>query len=290
MSGTQITHQGTAGSDPMITWEVVPTGGIIVLNLASAAPAATWVLTRYVNNGGALSNPTVLMSAPSEVQNLFIDLGDQTNVPLNPLNLYAYKFATGLGQVVTDPITVSGSIILEPDHLTSIMVRTMQAGLQSLVLPSQFAQRPTFSFAMPITTQMRFPMILLNLELLQQREIPIGQGNALDMVHNTYNVPAIALRRYVARVFTTNVDERDFYRDAVIGIFYSILAPLLQKIGTNTNHSFQAANGQIVGESMQPGAFYSEIAMQFSGLYNVAVSTYFPVIEHIVPAPIISAP
>lgn len=274
-----ITYQGEAGSDPSITWQTLPTGGIVVLDLASAGPASSWVLTRYVYNSGVLVSPTVLLKAPSNQEIYFIDLGDGTNTPLNPANLYVYEFSTSEGQVRTDPITVSGTIILQPDHLTAIMVRALQAGLQSLVVPGSFAQRPTFSFAMPITTQMRFPMILLNLDLLQQEEIPIGQGVIHPVAgQSMYNVPAMALRRYIARLYTTTVEERDFYRDAIIGIFNTILTPLFQKVGVNTNHSFQASNGQIVGDQMQPGAFYAEVAMQFSGLYNVAVSTHFPLI------------
>lgn len=272
---------GTAGTDPRIAWQVLPTGGIVVMDLASEGPPASWLLTRSVVGVSGLTHTTSLVSGSADEIPFFIDLGDgnNQNVPLDPASLYAYEFTTSMGTVSTETICVSGTITLEPDHMTSILARSMQAGLAALSLPAQFTQRPTFSYAMPITTQLRFPMVILNLDLLQQQEIPIGQGTMAEVINNIYNVPAQALRRYVVRVYTTNVEEREFYRDAVIGIFNTILTPLFQRIGQNTHHSFQAVNGQIVGDQMQPGAFYAEIALQFSGLYNVAVSSYFPTIE-----------
>lgn len=275
--------QGEAGVDPRVKWRVLPTGGIVVLNLESTAPSATWNLTRYIVSGSTLTDPVELWTGGPDRIPVYIDLGDggTQNVPLSPLSLYAYEFETSAGSVTTETLCVSGTIVLEPDHMTKILARAMQAGLASLSLPTQFTQRPSFSYAMPITTQLRFPMVIMNLDLLQQQQIPIGGGIGEPVIGGLYNIPAMALRRYVMRVFTTNVDERDFYRDAIIGIFNTILVPLFQQIGQDVNHSFQAANGQVVGDQMQPGAFYSEIALQFSGLYNVGVSSYFPSVEEI---------
>lgn len=280
-----VSFQGTAGTDPSIGWHVLPTGGIVVLDLDSTGDPSSWVLTRSVVGVSGLTDAATLVSGSAEALPVFIDLGDggQQNVPLDPTSIYRYEFATTKGVVTTDTISVSGTIILERDYMSRVLARSMQAGLASLVLPSGFSQRPSFSYSMPITTQIRFPMILINLELLQQHEIPIGQGIAGDEYHNTYNTPSVAMRRYIVRIYATTVDERDFYQDAVIAIFNTILSPLFQRIGQDVNHSFQAANGQIVGDQMQPGAFYSEIALQFTGLYNVGVSTYFPLIEVINP-------
>jgi hypothetical protein len=276
-------QQGEAGTDPRIKWQVLPTGGIVVLNLASTALPSSWNLTRYVVDGSTLTDPVQLWDGGSDAIPVYIDLGDggTQNVPLSPLSLYSYEFSTSTGSVSTETLCVSGTIVLEPDHMTKVMARAMQAGLAALSLPTQFTQRPSFSYAMPVSTPLRFPIVVMNLDLLQQQQIPIGQGIPAEIVNGLYNVPAQALRRYVLRVYTTNVDERDFYRDAIIGIFSSILVPLFQQIGQDVNHSYQAANGQIVGDQMQPGAFYAEIALQFSGLYNVGVSPYFPLIEHI---------
>ncbi len=287
-----MSFSGNAGGDPSIYWQVSPTGGVVVLNLHSIADPATWSLSRsgvsYLPTGvsGAIVSgsvgPVLLVSGAAQTIPFFVDIGDGTNTPLNPQTLYSYRFATAQGIAITDPISVSGAIVLEPDHLTRVLGRSLQAGLVSLVLPTNFTQRPTFSYSMPVTTQMRFPMVLLNLDLLQQESIPIGQGQPSQIVDNSYSVPAMAMRRYVVRVFATNVDERDFYRDAVIAIFNTILTPLLAKIGVNTSHRFQASNGQIVTDQMQPGAFYAEISLQFSGLYNVTVSTNFPIIGSVI--------
>lgn len=274
---------GKSGTDPSIGWGVISTGGIVLLDLASTAAPESWSLVRSVVGVSGLTNQTVLVSGAAEAIPVYIDLGDgnNQNVPLDPATLYQYEFSTSQGVATTDTICVSGTIVLEPDHMTRLMARAMQAGLASLVLPTHFMQKATFSYAMPIVTQLRFPMVLMNLDLLQQTEIPIGQGLQTDYQKNFNSYPSIALRRYVLRVFTTNVDERDFYRDAVIGIFNTILTPLFQRIGQDVNHTYQASNGQIVGDQMNPGAFYAEIALQFAGLYNVGVSTYFPTIEAI---------
>jgi hypothetical protein len=265
----------------MLSWETVPCGGIVALDLQSAALPASWVLTRYVSGVAGLSTGTVLVSGATDAIPFYIDIGDGTNAPLNPQTLYVYGFSTSAGTVYSDTITVSGAIVLEPDSMTRVLGRCLEAGLVSLVLPLQFKAKPTFSYAMPITTQLRFPMVIMNLDLMQQEEIPIGQGIDTDSTRNFYNVPANVMRRYVVRVFATTVDEREFLRDAVIAIFSTLLMPLLSRLGQNVSHSFQASNGQMVADQMQPGVFFAEISLQFSGLYNIGVSTYYGPIDFI---------
>lgn len=271
-----------AVADPSIDWQIAPTGGIILLKLHSLAPPGGWTLTRSVLVGSTLTESTVLVSDPVAPQPVFLDIGDRLKTPLDPTKQYVYAFTTAAGTATTPPIQPAASIKLEPDHITEVLLRALQSGVRSLVLPAAFNHRPTVFFAMPMGIQPTLPMISLNDTLLQQGDIPIGQNNRYNFQNNRYDIYGQAMRHYTIAVMTTTADERQFYRDAVLGIFNAILGPILGAIGENTTHRFQVHNSQVTSADTQPGFYFSEILLEFSGSFTVGVSTSFGLIENIV--------
>lgn len=269
-------------SDPSIDWQIAPTGGIIILKLHSLAAPSSWILTRAVQVGGALTESTVLVSDPATIQPVFLDIGDHLKTPLDPAKQYIYTFTTAAGTAITAPIQPAASIKLEPDHMTEVLLRALQSGVRSLLLPATFNHRPVVYFAMPMGVQPTLPMITLNDTLLQQGDIPIGQNNSHDFRHNRYDITGQAMRHYTIAVMTTTPQERQFYRDAVLGIFNAILGPILNSIGENTTHRFQVHNSQVTSADTQPGFYFSEILLEFTGSFNVGVSTSFGLIENII--------
>lgn len=272
---------GSVGSDPNISWQVAPTGGIVILKLASAAPAVSWSLVRSVVSGSNLVEQTTLFTAPECIQPVFLDIGDGTKAPLNPTQNYQYAFTTASGTVVTPQILPSASITLEPDHLTAILLRALTSGFRSLVIPAGFSNRPQVFHAMPMGIQPTLPMVSLNGTLMQQADIPIGQNNPNNIDTNTLVIGGLALRHYTIAVMTSTVDEREFYRDAVLAIFNAILGPILNAIGENATHRFQVHSSQVTGAGQQPGFYFSEILLELTGSFSVAVSTTYGVIESI---------
>jgi hypothetical protein len=273
---------GTVGSDPRMAWQVAPTGGIVILKLWSAALASSWSLVRSIVSGAATSQQVTLFSSPGSPVPVFVDVGDGTKAPLDPALSYQYTFRTSAGTVTTDPIIPSASIVLEQDQLTTIMLRALTSGVRSLVLPASFRNTPPVFHAMPMGSQPTIPMISLNGTLLQQGDIPIGQNNPNNMTDNMLIIGGQALRHYTIAVLASTVEEREYYRDAVLAIFHSILGTILAAIGENASHRFQVHSSQVTGDGMQPGFYYAEILLELTGSFAVGVSTTYGAIREIV--------
>lgn len=268
--------------DPSMTCSVAPTGGIVVLKLASSAPAATWSLVRGVVSGGTTVGQTILFTGPSEVQPVFLDIGDGLKTPLDPTQQYEYTFTTGAGVATSGPVQPSAEIELEPDHMTAVLLRGLQSGVRSLKLPAAFKNAPSVFHAMPMGSIPTLPMISLNETLLQQGDIPIGQNNLANLTSNSQVVGGQALRHYTIAVLTLTVEEREYYRDAVLGIINALLGPVFEAIGENSTHRFQVNSSQVTGDAMMPGFYFAEILWEFTGTFSVGVSTTYGVVEQIV--------
>src|SRR4051794_30796715 len=98
-----------SGTDPRMSWQVAPTGGIVILKLRSAAPASTWSLVRAIVSGGSTTQQVTLFSSPGSAVPVFVDIGDGTKAPLDPTLSYQYTFTTSAGTVTSDPIIPSAA-------------------------------------------------------------------------------------------------------------------------------------------------------------------------------------
>lgn len=269
-------------SDPSLTYSVLPTGGLISLGLTSAAND-TWTLTRAVSGASGLSTPVTIYDGPClagisndpPMEMTFIDANDGSPLPLDQNTAYVYTFTTSNGFATTPPITPSVSIEIEPDPLVDLIIKMLTAGVQALRIPAGFPNKPTFLHSMPVNSQPSLPLIAINQDLMQQEHVGIGDGIDPDMKLNRYTVSAIVSRRLNVTVATTTVEERKFYRDAILTIWRAMLGPFLGVIGQDINQRFQAADNQNVEPNSQPGWYYSEIMLDFSGTFNVGVTTNY---------------
>lgn len=271
-----------------ITVEVLPTGGVVGLTMYSLDQKGPWTLTRSLV--GSTAAPTILYDGPPMAPSgnpaigiPFIDAGDGTSLPLNPTKQYAWTFTTFNGTVTTAPIFPICSITVEPDHLSSLMIKMMQAGVESLRVPAGYNNKPTVMHAMPLTGNPPLPLISVNEDLLQQEYVGIGDSVNTDIRLNQYVLSAIVKRRYSVTVITTTTDERKFYRDAIISIFRTMCGPALGRLGSNISHQFQAADSQEVSRDQQPGFYYSVVMLEISGNFNVTVTTDYGLVEVINP-------
>jgi hypothetical protein len=272
---------GEAGTDPKIGWAVSPTGGIVTLRLGSNADSETWTLTRGVVSGGVVVESTTLFQFLDTPPLVFVDIGDQLQTPLDPTKLYRYTFTTVSGSVSTDDLSPAVTLTLEPDSLTQILIRALQAGLRSLVIPTEFKKRPSVFHAMPMGSLPPLPFVSVNDTLLQQDSIPIGQNSVPMNTENRYAVGGLANHGYTIAIFTTTSQERTFYKNAVIGIFTAALGPIMEAIGENATHRFIANSSQMVSEDTQPGFYYVEIGLEMVGNFQIGVSTQYGVINEI---------
>jgi hypothetical protein len=269
-------------TDPSLYYTVSPTGGIITLQPASDADPATWELQRFVSVSGVEVSGVVLWQGAPGVMPLqvFIDIGDGANAPLNSGQLYAYRFSTGTGVVDTGPLSPSCSILLEQDHVSAVLYRALQSGIAALKLPAGFNNGPVVMHAMPLAGEgtPTLPSISFNESFGQEAEYRIGENVDDDQQWNQFQVASQAIRHYTVFVMTATPREREYYKDAVIGIFNAILGPILNKIGNNVTHRFQFSSSQLVGRSNEPGFYFSEVMLEFTGLYSTGiVTTYGPI-------------
>lgn len=275
--------QGLVGTDPAIRYTVSPTGGIIVVQPKSAADFGSWTLTRFVSVSGQAVSGVVLSQGVSGQPPLqvFVDIGDGANTPLDSNQLYVYGLTTANGTVETPALSAACTIIIEQDHINSILFRALQSGIAALALPAGFNNRPTITHAMPLAGAgvPTLPSIAFNETLLQPQNFRIGEDVDTDSLVNEFQISTQALRHFTIFVMTSNVREREYYKDAVIAIFSGLL-PILDKIGNNISHRFQVSSSQLTGRQNEPGFYFSEILLEFTGLYTVGVTTSYGVIEH----------
>ena len=288
---------GTVGTDPSIYYELVPCGGVVSLQLQSSTVSG-WSLTRYVDQGGTLVSGTSLLlpdptPAPAGSTYIpyinYIDIGEGLNAPLNQSLAYAYTFTVVSGgtdvSITTPAISVGATLTINQDDLTQIFIRVMQAGLNALIVPNNFKRKPSVFHAMPVAGQPTLPFVAISQVTMQQVQVPIGQNVMSNYQSNLLSITDLTKRRYSIAIMTTTAEEREFYRDAVISIFKTILGPLLESIGQNVSHDFMVDTGQVTQDRDAPGFYYCECLVEITGTFNVTVSTNYGFIADIDPTP-----
>lgn len=270
-----------------ITPSVVPTGGAIILDFtldSEITPKSPMTLSRAISTDGTLSAFTQLYTG--NALQLFIDVGDSLPKPLAPGTSYVYRVTDATGALEqTEPLLPTGSILIDPDGLTSLLIRLLQAGVSNMTLWPGI-KLATVSNAMPITGFPTLPFVVVNLDLIQQENVPIGQNTEQPDGSNIWTVASYAKRIWRVSVLSTTAAERDFYRDGLIAIFQSLLGSVFSALGSNMSHRFQAASGQTSDEyqGKSPGFYFADVMMEVLGVFNTTIQTSFGLIETITTA------
>lgn len=269
-------------TDPALYYTVSPTGGVITLQPMSHSDPSSWVLERFVSVSGVEVSGVVLwQGAPgASALQVYVDIGDGANVPLDLTQLYSYQFTTVNGTVDTGPLSPACSIVLQRDHISEILYRSLESGIASLKIPAEFNNLPMVTHAMPLAGEGMppLPAITINETFLQETEYRIGENVDDDQEWNEFQVASQAIRHFTIFIMSASSREREYYKDAVIAIFNAILGPVLNKIGNNVTHRFQSSSSQVVGRANEPGFYFCEILLEFTGLYSTGiVTTYGPI-------------
>jgi hypothetical protein len=265
-----------------INTSVLPTGGIIILDLyadqnpvtfqRSVSGSAVW---QTLYEGDYTKNLTV--PGATDLYQLWIDDGSMMGAPLSATTPYIYRLTDASGNSVeTPPITPNAALTVEQDQITSIMIRVMQAAFTNMVMPAGF-MRPHVMHAMPLSLggNPRLPIITVNLDYGPvMEEVPIGQG--IDSIGgNTYVLTAQVRRRYSISALCLSAEEREFYRDAVIGVF-SAMAPLVfGRIWDDTRFTYQAYSSQKTNDEYGPGFYFAQVMLDMVGSLNTTITTNY---------------
>lgn len=267
---------------PRITTQVVPTGGAIALNIVGAVSGVA-TLMRTASGEAAVSLYT------GTVCGYYLDIGDKLPSPLKATTPYQYAYTDATGTTTTDWITPNAYMVIQNDPLLQVMIRLIQAACDNVVLPTGVS-RPQVSNAMPMGGQIPLPLVVVSEDLIQQAAVPIGQSVphqpstmaiGIGGIASGYTIIGQATRTYRVSVLAKDVITRDFFRDLILGMFNSIYGPVLQPMGVDVTHRWQATTGQIVDPKMGivPGFYYSELMLTAEGTLNVSIYPQYGTIE-----------
>ena len=263
---------------------------------ASAIPTGGAALVQYVVSGAftlsrAVSGMPYTQLASGFVQFttnenplIFIDIGDGLPGPLDPTAFYLYQLSDANGVLTSEPVQPASTVVLDIEPLTGILIRLFQGALNASVLPPGIVTPGKITLAMPVNSFLPLPIITLNLDLLQQEGVPIGQSfphvNQLD---GSFVIFGQAKRIYTISILAADGLTRDFFREALVRWWLAIITFALQPIGQSTSHRYQVASGQVAkdADGKAPGFYYADLMIELNGSFNVSISQNFGLIEKI---------
>lgn len=255
------------------------TGGAVILQ---PAVSGAWTLDR------AVSGNTFVQIASGNYMGtgVFIDTGDGLPGPLDPTAFYLYQLTDVNGTVTSPAIQPSNAVNLDIEPLTSMLIRLLQGAINGIVadgsIPPGVAPPNKVLLAMPIGGLPALPIITINLDLLQQTEIPIGQSFPfVNQRDGSFVLIGNAKRVYTISVLASDALTRDFYREAIARWWLVIVSTVLTKIGQNVGHRYQVASGQVAKDEKMPGFYYSDLMVELNGAFNVDITPSYGLIETI---------
>lgn len=276
---------------------VIPSGGAVGLAFSTAA-SGTIVLSRATSGVSGISAfDTLYSGAPltdSGSGQFYLDIGDLLPGPLDISQLYVYRLTDVNGTLQSAPISPVNSVLLEPDSLTPIFMRIMQGGVDSTTLPAGINSAQVLQ-AMPLNGMPPLPIIVCLPELVQQEYVPIGQ-NVINPVtdpnasQNIWTISEYAKRVYRVSIMSTSAIEREYYRDSIVAWWKIMLATVLQPMGYDLHHRYQAASYQVSDAQggQQPGFYGCDVALEFIGSRNIATVSAYGLINTIAVTGVIS--
>lgn len=268
---------------PVAHIKVVPTGGTIVLNitLSTGLDVNATNITIVRNNITASTSTTIYTGVYTPV---FLDDGEKLPNYLDFATTYSYTVTDPGGTVVTRELIPAAQLVVTQSYLDKLLFRLFSAGINALVIPANLLP-PTGRTkirvlqAMPSNGSDILPLVVMNLDLEQQEAIQIGHDVNSSWT-NLWTIPSVVFRRYSISVLTETSEERDYYKDACVGILYTMMQGLIE-IGQDLSYKYQVAQSQVAEGDKSPGFFEAEVMLDIQGIFNVSVRTDYPVTETI---------
>ena len=268
---------------PVIEATVIPTGGAVRLDMpgytAIGSETISFMsLSRAVSGATGIGPFTLLFSgAPQPV---YLDVGDCLPGPLTVSGQYVYQLTDPTGTSQIGPVVPGPSLLPQSDPLTNILIRLLQAGISNVTAPAGF-NIPQITTKMPVGGLQALPFIVINLDLIQQSEVGIGQDIVNPSAGNGWTIWVNAKRVWRVSILAQSVEERDFYRDTLISIYQVILATVFDQIGVGVTRDIQAASGTDANEweGRVPGFYYADIMFTADGVLNTTIVTGYGLTE-----------
>lgn len=218
----------------------------------------------------------------------FVDPGEQLPTGLLSGSNYLWQFIDSVGSVQVGPIQPSSTLIFEDYWLTPLFVKMLRNGIDNLSLPPGVDRAEVFH-DMPINSFPPIPAITVSQVLFKQEAIGIGQDipNPLYNQNAIWTIPAIVENNWQVTVWAKSVETREYYRDATVGIFESLIPSVFLNIGQNITHKFMAHNYIFIEEikGFLPGFYCADLLFTMNGMFNIPIQTNYPPITGIYSVP-----
>ncbi len=247
-----------------------PPGGTVTFQISGFASGAGSQMTI----GRAVSGDAYTQIFSGLPQVVYIDPGEGLPVGLSTGSNYFWQFQDSAGLVTVGPIQPAPYLVFQDYWLTAALVRVIRNGVDNLILPNS-TQRAEVFHDMPLAGFQALPAITISQVLFQQEAIGIGQQapHPLAKQNGMWSIPAVVQNTWMITVFAKDVQTREYYRDAVIGIYESSLDSVFARAGQNISHSFQCHNYQWTDDlhGVSPGFYCCDIMFKQSGMFTIGV-------------------
>jgi hypothetical protein len=173
--------------------------------------------------------------------------------------------------------------------MTPLLIRLLQVALNNLPRPDGIGV-VQITTRMPVNGWQAMPCIVVNLYLIKQSEVEIGEDVENPLPDNTWTLWVNATRTWRVTILSSAVDERDYYRDALLSVFRVLKATVFSQIGQNVRHSFQAESYASVDEmnGIIPGFYGADLLLTLDGVFPAALMTNYPPIAAVASNPTIT--
>lgn len=250
------------------------TGGVILLNIASQALPSTWSLVRTY---GDQSTSIPVVSSTGEGFRVYLDSGYNLDGALPTGVAITYTLTTANGST-SATVTLAPKIYLTSDSFLETITAALKATVKNVVLPdsTSFLNRATVRQAMPLTQSPPLPFISVEEVAQHQAHRQIGAHVDPDTTRNIWVIAEQADLRYHIGVFTRSIEERQFWKSAVLATLKALVAQIAPVLGQDNTVSYQISQGQVPPEDLPPGFYFAEVGFNISGPTSIVVKTDYP--------------
>ncbi len=249
----------------VVSPSVMPSGGAIVLNISCNSETIT--VTR---NGSQIYSGN------------YVPILLDTN--LSPSQNYSYVISDSNGnQETLPPITPTSSLVIDVLDISSILIQIFNSAMKSLTFPPGILKPKYVATAMPNAILNPAPFISIYENVVKQSQIPMGQQTT-PITDSDNLLPIIVRRDFTIFSLHENPNERDYYRNMMIGIVNTSLNGLFAAMGQNITHDFVCESGQLAQDhkATSPGFYFNELLFTLTGPMNFGISNQYLPINKIV--------
>ena len=278
---------------PAVTFTVMPTGGAVLMQFPGYPPyvpvlpsgVTTLSIQRAVSGSTGLSAFTQVYSGLPLAAFLDVNDGEVTSsLPLDASKSYVWQVGDDTGATQFGPFQPVNTVETLPDQLSQILIRLLQGFVSTVALPAGFV-RLQLTTEMPQGGWQAMPYIVVNLDLIQQWDVGIGEDvnypAKLDRLN--WTLWSNAKRIWRVSVLSADANERDFWRDSLLSAFRVIKAVPFAAIGYDVSHRYQAASYTEVDQAagIAPGFYGADLMFEITGVFPTTVVTNYQIIESI---------